>query len=172
MAKQWPGMEHTKVRANEQGVWADGALIAVVDEQPVRVNYRIECDPSWRPVSVTVELHGQPALSLRRSASRWYDGDGQERPDLDGCLDVDIALTPFTNTIPIRRLALDVGDSADLNIVYIHPVTAVDVSAQRQTYTRTETGWRYESGSFRADLLVDADGVVLDYSGLWSLASR
>jgi hypothetical protein len=171
-ARKWPGIEHTDVRVDAEGVSADGAIIALVDGEPVRLQYQLECDPSWRPVRVSVALHGRPAVSLRRSGDRWYDGDDRERPDLAGCLDVDIALTPLTNTIPIRRLALEVGDSADIDVVYIHPVTTVDISAKRQRYTRTQSGFTYESGSFRADLLVDPDGFVIDYPGLWSLTSR
>jgi hypothetical protein len=48
----------------------------------------------------------------------------------------------------------------------------VDVGPQRQRYTRTGDGYRYESGSFRADLGVDSDGIVTDYPGLWTLAYR
>lgn len=168
-AEQWPSLEHTILGVADSRITADGTIIAVVDEQPIRLDYRLDCDPSWRPLSVTVDVYGQPAVSLAREGDRWFDGDGRERPDLAGCLDVDIALTPFTNTIPIRRLALDHGASADLDVVYIHPGPTVDVSAQHQRYTRISTGYRYESGSFRADLRVDDDGIVTEYPGLWTL---
>jgi uncharacterized protein len=37
-----------------------------------------------------------------------------------------------------------------------------------QRYTRTShDGYRYESGSFRADLLTDEHGLVLDYPPDW-----
>lgn len=171
-ARQWPGMEHTQLETSDEGVIADGIIIAMVDGQPVRLRYRLECDPSWRPVLVTVESTGGPAMSLRRSGERWYDGDGRERPNLAGCLDVDIALTPLTNTIPIQRLTLEVGESEDIDVVYIDPSPRLDVRPQRQRYTRTMDGFRYASGSFQADLLVDADGIVVDYPGLWTLVSR
>ncbi len=165
-------MEHTVLRRADGPVTADGAIIAIVDDNPIRLRYLVECDPSWRPLSVTVDVYGLPTVALTREDDRWFDGDGHERPDLAGCLDVDIALTPLTNTIPIRRLELSERESADLDVVYIHPGPTVDVSPQRQRYTRTSTGYRYESGSFQADLLVDADGIVTDYPGLWTLASR
>lgn len=170
-ARQWPGMEHTRLEASDKGVTADGIIIAIVDEKPVRLRYRLECDPAWRPVLVTVEPHGGPEMSLRRSGAHWYDGDGRERPNLAGCLDVDIALTPLTNTIPIRRLTLDLGESEDIDVVYIDPSPSVEVSPQRQRYARTGDGYRYAAGSFQADLLVDQDGIVVDYPGLWTLVS-
>lgn len=171
-AEQWPSLEHTAFGIVDGEISADGAIIAVLDEQPIRLNYRLECDRSWQPLSVTVDVYGQPVVSLTREGDRWFDGGGHERPELSGCLDVDIALTPLTNTIPIRRLDLAEGSSADLNVMYIHPGPTVDVSRQRQRYTRTSGGYRYESGSFRADLQVDTDGFVTEYPGLWTLTSR
>lgn len=170
-AQRWPSLEHTILRIADGSITVDGAIIAIVDDNPIRLRYLVECDPSWRPLRVTVDVYGQFAVSLSREGDRWFDGDGRERPDLAGCLDVDIALTPLTNTIPIRRLALDHGGSAELDVVYIHPGRTVDVSPQRQRYTRTSIGYRYESGSFQADLLVDAEGIVTDYPGLWKLMS-
>ena len=171
-AERWRGIEYTSLDVTEDRITANGAIIAVVGGRPIRLRYHVECDASWRPVSVTVDVHDQPAVSLRREGDRWCDGDGRERPDLAGCLDVDIALTPLTNTIPIRRLTLDVGESQDIDVVYIDPGSGLEVSPQRQRYTRTGDGYRYSSGSFEADLLVDADGIVVDYPGLWTLESR
>jgi len=86
---------------------------------------------------------------------------------LAGCIDVDFTASPFTNTLPIRRLGLGVGQSARLRVVYIR-VPALEIRPATQTYTRLDaTHYRYESGTFRADLPVDEDGLVLDYPGLW-----
>jgi hypothetical protein len=55
-------------------------------------------------------------------------------------------------------------------------VSAPDLTARRasQRYTQLGAGakdhavlYRYESGSFMADLTVDSDGFVSDYPGLW-----
>ncbi|HEX6336954.1 MAG TPA: putative glycolipid-binding domain-containing protein [Jiangellaceae bacterium] len=170
-AERWRGIEYTSLDVTGDRVTADGAIIAVVDGRPIRLRHHVECDASWRPVRVTVDVHGRPAVSLRREGDGWYDLDGRERPDLAGCLDVDIALTPLTNTIPIRRLALDIGESRDIDVVYIDPSSGLDIRPQRQRYTRTGDGYRYASGSFQADLAVDADGIVVDYPGLWTLVS-
>lgn len=75
--------------------------------------------------------------------------------------------------LPIRRLGLEPGESADLEVAYVAvPGLAVEPDGQR--YTRLESGghdeiYRYESleSDFVADLPVDADGLVLDYPGLF-----
>ncbi|GAA2273879.1 putative glycolipid-binding domain-containing protein [Glycomyces scopariae] len=168
-AVEWPGSEDLDLSADGTGVVADGLVVAAVDGQAVRMAYRIECDPDWRTRSVRIELHGEPPRRLTGDGNGTWFEDGRERADLAGCIDVDIALTPFTNTLPIHRLGLAAGESADLAIVYVQPVPRLDISRAEQRYTRTDTGYRYGSGTFRADLTVDADGLVTAYPGLWTM---
>jgi hypothetical protein len=88
---------------------------------------------------------------------------------------VDLSATPFTNTLPIRRLSLREGESSEIGVVYVDvPVMRLDVSRQRYTCLERDADgglYRYEDrGSFRgfaADLPVDADGLVLDYPGIF-----
>jgi len=101
---------------------------------------------------------------------------GKPLPSLKGCLDVDIAVTPFTNTLPIRRLALPPSASATLRMTYI-TVPDLQVAVTEQRYTcleATSFGGRYrfeslEQGvtSFTAELPVGQDGLVLHYPELF-----
>jgi hypothetical protein len=103
-------------------------------------------------------------------AGNWHDDKGQPLDTLQGCIDVDIMLTPLTNTLPIRRLQLAPGESREISVVYI---AAPDLSIRpfRQRYTRLDDGqqYRYESldSGFTAVLPVDDDGFVVDYPGIW-----
>ena len=90
-----------------------------------------------------------------------------------GCLDVDISGSPFTNTLPIRRADFKPGLSLSLTVVYL-AVPELTIEPAEQRYTCLEKSptaglYRYESldSSFRADLPVDDDGLVLDYPGLF-----
>ncbi len=86
--------------------------------------------------------------------------------------------TAFTNTLPIRRLGLQPGESAELSVAYID-VPTLGVTPARQRYgclarSAEEGRYRYESlpsaalpGGFTDDLLVDADGLVVDYPKLF-----
>jgi hypothetical protein len=49
-------------------------------------------------------------------------------PGPDGCRDVDLEASPCTNTIPIHRLGLEAGDSADAPAAYVR---WLDLSVQR-----------------------------------------
>ena len=103
-------------------------------------------------------------------SGRW-SLDGVERPDLDGCVDVDLGFSPSTNTLPIRRLGLGVGESAPVSAAWLRfPGFALE--RFDQVYTRLdESHYRYESGGgrFMRDLAVDEDGLVVEYPDFWTL---
>jgi hypothetical protein len=170
----WPGLEHVNWTEGET-IKTVGHAVHVLPEGPFRLDYAVATDASARTRSLELSLAGATetrTLSLNSDTTgRWWNGEGDAAPDLDGCIDVDISVTPLTNTLPIRRLGLGDGESADLLAVYVD-VPKLYVSAQRQRYTRLASmdrlsTYRYESGSFRADITVDQYGLVLDYPDLW-----
>jgi hypothetical protein len=78
-------------------------------------------------------------------------------------------VTPATNTLPIRRLALDVGESRAVDALWI---VFPDVTPRRlqQIYTRTgDRLYRYENPStgFQAELETDEAGLVVRYGDFW-----
>jgi len=76
---------------------------------------------------------------------RWGEMNGEHRPELDGCIDIDFAGTPFTNSILTHRLPLHVGHTADLHVITINPETLGVVSTPHR-YTRLEESvWEYTS---------------------------
>jgi len=103
---------------------------------------------------------------------RWL-ADGYPRRDLDGCSDIDISLTPLTNTLPIRRPGWSPWAARDLAVAYVsaHELSVRPVRQRHTLLSRDEQCkhalYRYESGSFRAVLTVDGDGIVTCYPGLW-----
>lgn len=95
---------------------------------------------------------------------RWGEMNGAHRTELDGCVDIDLRGTPFTNVIPIRRLPLLIGHSAQQNVITID-VETLAVVVKPQMYTRVnEHTWRYFSfaSDSEVDVTVDEHGFVLD----------
>lgn len=128
-------------------------------------DYHVTFDGRWRARSVDVRaVDGSDALRLAADGlgSWWQDGD--RRSDLDGCLDVDLGCTPATNTAPVRR-----GVDAPVTAAWVRfPELTVTRAAQRYTRLAADR-WRYASGSFEAELLVDRHGLVRRYGdGLWT----
>lgn len=98
----------------------------------------------------------------------WSDANGAPRELLRGCIDVDLTATPFTNTLPIRRLKLERGERRVIRVAYVR-VPELSVSAVEQAYTCIEPNRRYHyeglDTSFTADITVDADGARARLSG-------
>jgi hypothetical protein len=176
-ALAWPGLEHLRVRDASGAIAADSVLLAHVEGSPVRLFYQLECDLDWRTRRVRVELpaRGREVSLESPEAGRWRGPRGEPLPDLDGCVDVDIALTPFTNTLPILRLRLRAGESRELRMVYFRPPDfRPEAAVQRYTCLEQRLAsavYRYESGQFRADLRVDGHGLVEAYPDLWERAA-
>jgi uncharacterized protein len=166
------GMEHCTVRAGESEVVIDGLVLAVVEGAPHRLAYTVTCDGAWRTREVVARVlpHGPTLTLLADGHGSWRDGTGQALPALDGCTDVDITVTPSTNTLPIRRLGLVPGQSAMIRVVYVVAPTLM-LEPGEQRYTRLSmSSYRFEAlgSDFQAKLAVDADGLVVTYPGLFT----
>jgi hypothetical protein len=114
------GLEHLLLGERE----ADSVLLAVDDDQgPFRLAYRLAWDDSWRLRSADLVAHtadGTRTLHLRTDGGgRWEDAAGQPLTALDGCLDIDIWPTPFTNSFPIRRERLAVAQRTELRMAWV-----------------------------------------------------
>ena len=111
-------------------------------------------------------------LSLNAESRGVWRSSDQELRELLGCSDVDLAVTPATNTLPIRRLDLGIGKSQSLTAAWVKfPELSVQPLSQR--YTRlTKNTYRYESSTgFSAQIVVDDLGLVTTYPGGWERIS-
>jgi hypothetical protein len=171
-----PGLEHLRLATSEGGVVANGLVIGLEAGRPFRIGYEILCDNRWRvrEVRAAAPDSGPPILALLADGEgRWKGRGGEPLPELDGCIDVDISATPFTNTLPIRRLGLKPGESEELAVIYVR-VPELLVGAEWQRYggleARADGGlYQFEAlpSGFTAELPVDVEGLVLDYPGLF-----
>jgi uncharacterized protein len=97
----------------------------------------------------------------------WGEMNGARRPDLAGCTDIDLSCTPFTATLAIRRLQLDVGETADVAAASIDVDTlgVVPVATRYQRVGRANfTAAVPTTGETRA-FDVDEYGLVHDLEG-------
>jgi uncharacterized protein len=81
---------------------------------------------------------------------------------------VDLAVTPATNTLPIRRLDLQIGHSASVTAAWIR-FPELEIQPLSQRYTRlAKNTYRYESDpGFSTEIRVDDLGLVTYYRGGW-----
>ena len=150
-------------------------VLAIDDERgPFRLVYRLRWNEHWelRSAVFSLAIAGSTrSLHLQTDGhGHWQDGQGATLVALDGCLDIDIWPTPFTNSFPIRRQPMAVGERREFRMAWVFG-PELTVRPQAQAYTRmAERLYLFESldgSGFQAELPVDDDGIVLDYPGLF-----
>ena len=165
------GLEHLLL--TEQT--ADGVILGFDEEHGAfRLLYQLQWEPSWQVRDARLFLttaQGERSLHLQTDGEgHWRRSDGQALDALEGCRDIDIWPTPFTNSFPIRRTPLQIGERREYLMAWIFGLD-LTVHAQPQAYTRV-AGRSYlfenlDGSSFRAELRVDDDGIVVDYPELF-----
>ena len=173
------GLEYLRLSEDSAGYLANSVVIGMEDGKPFSIKYSIRCNTDWRVQAVDVQLllpgNSDKNIELRATnEGHWQTSPGQSLAALDGCIDVDLTATPFTNTLPIRRQAFSPGQSIELLMAYI-TIPEMDIGPNRQRYTcleKSENGglYRYEglSSGFTREIRVDADGLVIDYPDLFT----
>jgi hypothetical protein len=138
--------------------------------------YTITCDESWRVRDVTIKeiISGHQLKMHSDGLGYWTNENGEEIENVRGCIDIDFRATPFSNTFPIRRLHLAVGESSAIEVVYIN-APDLKITKEHQIYTRlNDHEWKFEqpSADFEAVVTIDSDGLVVSYPGLFIRADN
>src|SRR6266545_1039710 len=167
-----PGHEACQLFSRDARWHLEGTAVFSHEQQPCRLTYEVVCDPAWRTLSGKVEgWLGNTEVGIQiktDSAQHWWLNE-IEQPDVMGCIDLDLNFSPSTNLLPIRRLALTVGETADVRAAWLR-FPSFKLEPLPQQYRRIgETTYRYESagGQFIADLKVNRSGFVVDYPSIW-----
>lgn len=165
------GMERATLESTPDGFRFAGTVLLVEPDGPIEIRYSVLTDTEWR--TRTVGAHVQSVAGDRRLAlnsdgsGTWSAGDDPVL-ELYGAVDVDLAWTPATSTLPIRRLNLALGESAEVSTVHI-AFPAHEIERRTHRYERlAPLRYRYRSGDFETDLTVNEQGLVVAYPGHWT----
>ena len=149
--------------------WENEGWTATGEVGREAITYVIRLSSTWqaRQFLLFRDLD-EPDLWLGADGTgRWGEMNGAHRHDLAGCTDIDLPVTPFTNSIPIRRLALDVGGDAEVVAATID-VETLGVVIVRQRYERL-TARRFRrtnlDSAVATEFDVDNYGLVHDAPG-------
>jgi hypothetical protein len=158
-----------------------GTVILLLDQVPILVYYEIVSDKYWktRSIKISQQMPDNKNMSIDLRVSReqnWREYDTYTSPHrstiidfVSGLYDVDLQVTPSTNSLPINRLGLKEGESQKIDVVWIgFPELTLD--RQEQKYSRINNRYyKFEipSTGFRAQLEVDKLGFVINYDTLW-----
>lgn len=175
------GFEVVFFMASDVGLRVEGHTTGSEDGEPFEVSYAIELDARWNTRSAQVSgqsAGGKHAVRLEADGRGSWLVDGRAVPQIDGCLDVDLESSAFTNAFPMNRLGLAPGEASDAPAAYVRQL---DLSVERlaQGYVRIDDGGRGQrydytspASGFRCELVYDDTGLVVDYPGIAERADR
>ncbi|MGK6309353.1 putative glycolipid-binding domain-containing protein [Variovorax sp. DT-64] len=168
-----PGHDACRLEKHSDGWQLDGAAVFRSENgQPARLDYRVHCDKAWHAKWGRVRgwVGSLPVdFAIARAANGEWSLNDQRMPDLAHCTDLDLGFTPATNLLPLRRLNLQVGESAEAPAAWLD-LDDEGLSALAQHYERrSEIEYWYQSPRFDYEglLLTTPDGFVTHYPTLW-----
>ncbi|MBJ7291406.1 putative glycolipid-binding domain-containing protein [Williamsia sp.] len=168
-------LEQARVQVSGNRIKAYGQIIgAATDEhEAFSATYDLLTNDAGITRRLAVHLiraSGETQISITRDGENTWlvqTPQGMERGDFGGAEDVDLALSPLFNALPIRRhnLHREPGE-VEVPVVYLYLPEAT-VTAATVHYTATTDAITVVSPvSNGATITVDSTGFVQDYSGL------
>lgn len=170
--REYRSLENCLIETADTGVFIRSTIIGSYEGKIYQVEYEIRTNAEWETLSLQMRSRHSDRIM------QWYcesdtrgnwTSNGQEMTEWNGCVDIDISLTPFTNTLPIRRLRLSDGAVQTIRVLFFdileHEIRPVD-----QQYTRlSDKEYEYNNvvTDFKAKLVVNEQGLVVDYPGLF-----
>jgi uncharacterized protein len=176
----WSGIEYYSLENcivdSDDGVIVNSTIIGYYNEQIYRVEYLIKLNELWETYYCFVKSQFNNEIKkfeFEKDQNRW-SLNGKYFDSFDGCTDVDIPLTPFTNSLPINRLKLQLDQEEDIDVIYID-ILEDSIKHIKQKYRRISSGvYKYENipNDFEAEIKVDDEGFVIDYPQLFKRTFR
>lgn len=174
--REYYSLENCLVNMTTEGVEITSTIIGLYDKKIYKVEYRIRTNSKWETVLLEIQSWNSDKTGFLRlegnGEGNWLSS-GEKIKRFDGCIDIDISLTPFTNTLPIKRLHLRQNDSMEIQVIYLD-ILEEQIRPVRQKYScLSETEYHYENipNDFEAIIHVDTAGFVIDYPSLFARAA-
>lgn len=171
------GHEYARILSENAAHFLNGTAIFVFAHQFCKLDYAIECDLKWQTLAARVSgLVGEKAVEIEITvdAKKSWKLNGNEIPETESCADIDLNFSPVTNTLPIRRLNLEVGEKSEVRAAWLK-FPGFTLEPLVQTYERLgENLYRYESagGEFIREIEVDDSGLVTKYPDFWQFENN
>ncbi len=165
-------LETLKLKKYRRDFIVKSIVNGILEDQPMLVEYQLIINRNWivKEVEIKSLLDKRNKITLKSDSNgKCYNEDNQEISELNGCIDIDISITPFTNTLPIKRLGSSLEQRTKITTLYLD-IKNWEFKKAEQYYTKlTDNLYKYE-GVFRhfvADLPIDNSGFVTTYPKLF-----
>lgn len=169
---EYQSLENCRVDFSRKGAVVNSVIVGLYQNIIYRMEYQIATDPGWNTRSCIIKARinkKQLDFIFESDGKGNWQKNGRPLKAFKGCTDVDIAITPFTNSLPIHRLKLRNGQNHEIKVVYFD-LLEQRIRPVKQSYTRlSKTSYHYENvpNDFEADIRVDENGLVVYYPELF-----
>lgn len=169
-----PGHDACQYIEEKNGDWTlEGSAVFFDARQVCQLRYKVVADASFRTrQAVVTGWLGTRAVDLQICTGRKgsWAVNGEDQPQLSGCVDLDLGFTPATNFLAIRRLNLSIGEGAQAPAAYLtFPQLNFSVLPQR-CKRLTSTAYEYEAPTvgYKDTLGISEQGIIKHYPGLFT----
>jgi uncharacterized protein len=142
------------------------------------LTYQIILDENWNIKSFAVNNNSRNKPfyfgAVQYETGKWKNKTGEVLNAYEHCIDIDIFPTPFTNSLPLKRQPLNVGEEQEYVMIWIDLVEG-QIRRDRQQYKRiTNAIYRFTSldTNFTADIEFTNDAIVKFYPELFELCKH
>ena len=170
--REYYSLENCLVEMKATSSTITSSIIGCYEESIYIVAYRIEINQNWETVLLEINCQNNSQTQIIKlegdGQGNWMN-NGKTADQFQGCIDVDIPLTPFTNTLPIRRLKLKQNQAQEIRVLYCD-LLGEQIKPVSQRYTcLSNSEYHYENvpNDFEATIQVDELGLVVDYPSLF-----
>ncbi len=166
-------LERLDFLESADGFKAEGNITGSADDLIFHVHYKVMISKDWKTKAATISgmIGDQPVnFILHSQGDGVWEWNGEAAPQFNGCIDIDISLTPFTNALAVNRLKLNPSERKEITVVYFDLLEGT-VRPAHQAYTHLSKGtYKYENipNDFEAVISLDNEGFVVDYPGLFT----
>lgn len=165
-------MERCMINHESNNILVTSSIIGSDQNETFIVNYELVLDLDWLTKSLTVSYESNTKTYrydlIQPKPGEWVV-NGEKNINLDNHIDVDISLTPFTNTLPIKRLKLLSNQQEIIKVVYLNLLDG-SIKGTNQKYSKLdENEYRFETvpNDFESIITVDTHGFVVEYPKLF-----
>ncbi len=103
--------EFVKVETRKS-IAVNGYITGEVEGILFHVSYKLTIDLLWNIKAVVIDCRSDSSfkISLKKNKNnQWFNKKSELLSEFNDCTDIDISITPFTNSLPINRLNLPEG---------------------------------------------------------------
>ena len=172
----WAGIEYHSlenciVDVSNTVTEINSTIIGFYEEKIYLAEYCIKTNKDWETFFVELKYrhsNNQVKLILKKENDSWLLNNAKAN-EFNNCFDIDISLSPLTNSLAVNRLKLSNNQEQKIKVIYIN-ILEQELKPVEQIYKRlSKTKYLYQNvpNDFEAEIEVDESGFVVSYPSLF-----